>query len=254
MLNSHEIVQRQIKHYENIKLPFSVEVIFVDDGSIPAIMLPSDFKSNLTVYRTGDRRPWTEHIARNWGARIARGEYLLLIDIDYIVPTETIEACLSFKGDRMNFKRRFGILDENGLLRYDDDTLRAWNLKERWIQEWYFPGHRSQFLIRKDLFWKLGGYNEALDGTWRITGGAGEKFWRFWQRAERMGKVKLHPEQPTVFMFPGGKYCNDGIVNKFGMFHNLQRGDEMSVNKLKRRNSNKNKRRLARERLAKEGK
>ena len=69
-------------------------------------------------------------------------------------------------------------------------------------------GHRSQFLMKKKLFWKMGGYNENLDGKWRRTGGAGEKFWRRWQRFEKYGRVCMDDDKLDVFMFPVGKFCD----------------------------------------------
>ena len=75
--------------------------------------------------------------------------------------------------------------------------------KKGWV-----VGHRSQFAMRKDLFWKLGGYNEALEGQWRRTGGAGEKFWRVWQRAEQRGEVTTCERKPDIYMFPVGKFCD----------------------------------------------
>jgi len=162
----------------------------------------------IKIIRTNDTRPWTEHKARNIGARNARGEYLLMIDVDYIVPKETIEKALRFTGQRMAIKRRFGVLNENAEVLDDPETLARWGLKSRWIRRGRVDGHRSQFLMRKDLFWKMGGYNESLDGEWRRTGGAGEKFWRKWQRLERRGKACMDDGTLDMYMFPVGKFCD----------------------------------------------
>ena len=171
----------------------------------------------MKILITNDRRNWTEHIARNIGAKEARGEYLLFLDIDYIVTQEAIDAALDFTGERMNFRRRFGILDWDGRLQYQKKTLATWGLKSRWIRKKFAPGHRSQFLIKRDLFCKLGGYNEALDGKWRRTGGAGEKFWRKWKQLEKENKVKTSKITPTIFMFPNGKFCDFELP----LFHKL---------------------------------
>jgi glycosyltransferase involved in cell wall biosynthesis len=162
----------------------------------------------IKIVRTNDTRPWTEHKARNIGARNAKGEYLLMIDMDYIIPEETIKKAMEFTGDRMPIKRRFGVLDQNGNITDDPKSLRKWGLKKRWIRKREVPGHRSQFLMKKELFWKMGGYNEGLDGKWRRTGGAGEKFWRKWQKLENCGKVVMADDTLDVFMFPGGKFCD----------------------------------------------
>jgi len=162
----------------------------------------------IRIIKTGDTRPWTEHKARNIGARNARGEYLLMIDIDYVVPKETIEKALRFTGQRMAIKRRFAVLDKDANIKHDKETLADWGLKDKWIRKGGVGGHRSQFLMKKELFWKMGGYNESLDGEWRRTGGAGEKFWRKWQRLEKRGKACMDSDTLDMFMFPVGKFCD----------------------------------------------
>lgn len=162
----------------------------------------------IKIIRTNDTRPWTEHKARNIGAKIAKGAYLLMVDVDYIVPKETIEKALTFTGQRMAIRRRFGVLDKDSEIKDDQKTLRHWGLKRRWVRKREVAGHRSQFLMRRDLFWKMGGYNEKLDGKWRRTGGAGEKFWRKWQRLERQGEVSEDQDKLDMFMFPVGKFCD----------------------------------------------
>ena len=162
----------------------------------------------IKIIRTNDTRPWTEHKARNIGARNARGEYLLMIDVDYIVPKETIEKALKFTGQRMAIRRRFAVLDKNADILDDPITLAKWGWKSRWRRRGGVDGHRSQFLMKKDLFWEIGGYNESLDGEWRRTGGAGEKFWRKWQRLERRGKACMDDDTLDMYMFPVGKFCD----------------------------------------------
>ena len=162
----------------------------------------------IKIIRTNDNRPWTEHKARNIGARVAKGDYLLMIDVDYIIPRETIEKALKFSGQRMAIKRRFGVLNKNGDIKNDSKTLKKWGLKNRWIRKGEVAGHRSQFLMESNLFWDMGGYNDTLDGKWRRTGGAGEKFWRKWQKLEKRGTVKTDKEKIYVFMFPVGKFCD----------------------------------------------
>jgi len=39
VLNSHEIVRRQIAHFEKMDLPDDIELIIVDDGSDPPLEL-----------------------------------------------------------------------------------------------------------------------------------------------------------------------------------------------------------------------
>jgi len=39
VLNSHEIVRRQIEHFKKMDLPDDIELIIVDDGSDPPLEL-----------------------------------------------------------------------------------------------------------------------------------------------------------------------------------------------------------------------
>jgi len=162
----------------------------------------------IKIIRTNDTRPWTEHRARNIGAREAKGDYLLMIDVDYVIPKEAIEKAMEFTGQRMDISRRFGVLDKKAEVADDPAILAKWGLKDRWIKRGGVAGHRSQFLMDRKLFWKMGGYNESLDGKWRRTGGAGEKFWRKWQRLEKAGKVCMDSDKLDVLMFPVGKFCD----------------------------------------------
>ena len=70
VLNSHEIVRRQILWWNRMNLPDDVEIIIVDDGSDPPLEADTEV---ARIYRTHDTRPWTWALARNTGARIAKG-------------------------------------------------------------------------------------------------------------------------------------------------------------------------------------
>ncbi len=223
VLNSAEVVRRQILHYSRMNLSSrDVEVIFMDDGSHPP--LSTSVESNgFLIYETNDKRPWTEHIARNRGVELAFGDYVCLIDIDYILPKESIESILQFNGDKMTFKRKFGTLDENGEIDDSRETLLHYGLKPRWLRKEY-TSHRSQYVMRRDLFKQIGGYREDLSGKAHPKGGgAGQKFFHKWQRLERDGKVTTAEHRPLIYMFPVGKYCGHHDYNPFGLFHDLKR-------------------------------
>jgi glycosyltransferase involved in cell wall biosynthesis len=111
---SHEVVRRQVEHFKKMSLPGDIEFIIVDDGSTPPIVC--DGLKNLTVLYTNDKRPWTQGLARNMGAKAAKGEYLLMTDIDHILSKEAIMDSYNFTGDKMIFPRYFGVLLEDGTL------------------------------------------------------------------------------------------------------------------------------------------
>jgi len=230
ILNSHEIVRRQYLHFAKMNLPNDVEIIFLDDGSDPPLT-PCNLK-NFTLHATDDNRQWTTGIARNTGARMARGEYLLMTDIDYIIPRDAIEAARNLKEDKMGFKREFGVLDENGNLTQDMNVLRQWGLAEDRIRSrgTKIAPHPNNFVMRKETYWKLGGYREDRmnegypkctdDGAFKIR----------WTNLLKSGQVTIQDAdlRPTLYMFPSGQYCGDVDYNPFGIFHNLTRKTDVN--------------------------
>lgn len=225
VLDSHEIVRRQLLHYGRMELPNTVEIILVDDGSKPPLRsMPLPKVRNLAIIETHDPRPWTWALARNAGARAARGEYLLMCDIDYIIPRGAIDDAMGLVEDRMNFQREFGVLDEEGQFTQDLAELRRWGLTEQRIQDRgvRVSAHTNDFVMRRSTYWDLGGYRTDLVGK-PYPQGEDRCFQGVWERAQEAGKVNRTEYRPLVYMFPNGKYCGDKDANPFGLFHSLSR-------------------------------
>src|SRR3990172_3134071 len=137
IFNSHEIVRRQLLHFEKMNLPDDVEILYMDDGSNP----PLEGSSKVKVIPVNNPRHDEDgifydgriSIARNMGAKLAQGEFLLMTDIDYIVRDADIEAGRNMKYDKMRFKREFGVLLEDGTVTQDLDVLRQYGLLEERI-------------------------------------------------------------------------------------------------------------------------
>jgi glycosyltransferase involved in cell wall biosynthesis len=223
VLNSHEIVRRQVLHYEKMGLPDDVEIILVDDGSTPPIEVETTLP--LTIHRTNDFREWTWPCARNAGARLAKGEYLIMMDLDHIISKELIEAVKNFTGDFMRFNREFGVLLEDGSLTQDLEILRAYGMPNRDVK---FTPHRNQFAIHKDLYNKMGGFREDRIGKPYPQREDGD-FAKQWRLLYEAGEVRdfddlvEYEKRPTLYMFPNGKYCGDVDHNPFNLFHTLSR-------------------------------
>ena len=164
VLNSHEVLRRQILHWETIGVPDDTEIIIVDDGSDPP--LQSNTKLPLTILGTNDFRPWTWALARNAGAKVAKGEFLIMVDLDHIISGGLIDCVRGFDGDHVRFNREFAILTEDGVFTQDMDTLvgYGWPEERSATKGLKLSPHRNQFAIRKDLFWELGGYVEDRVG------------------------------------------------------------------------------------------
>lgn len=223
-LNSQEVVRRKLLYFDKIGIPDDTEVIYIDDGSDPPIQFNP--RPWLITHYTNDKRPWTWPVARNTAAKMARGEYLLMMDNDHILTREVIDAVREFKGDHMRFNREFGVLDEQGNLTQDRAVLRAYGLPDD--RDLKFTPHRNQFAMHKDLYKKMGGFREdriGLPYPQREDGDFAAK----WRELYEAGEVKDfddligYEHRKTIYMFPNGKYCGDVDHNPFNLFHNLSR-------------------------------
>jgi len=230
VLNSHEVVRRQILHFEKMGLPDDVELILVDDGSTPPIQVETSIK-NFALIQTNDFREWTWPVARNTGARLAKGEYLIMADLDHIITREIIDKARTFSGDFMRFHRQFCVLDEDGNINQDRDVLRSYGLPDSY--KLTLTPHRNQFCMHRDLYWKMGGFREDRIGLPYPQREDGD-FAALWRKLYEAGEVRDfddlhgHENRPTILMFPNGKWCEGGDVdtNPFNLFHNLSRKTE----------------------------
>lgn len=227
VLNSHEIVRRQLLHFKRVGVPDGVEIIYMDDGSDPPLATSDKDLSTFRAVPTNDTRPWTWAVARNSGAKIANGNYLLMTDLDYIITRQAMEKALAFDRDYLGFRREFGVLDENGVFTQDLDVLQSWGLlperaRSRGVN---LPPHPNNFTIRKDLFFQMGGYREDLIGKPYPAGEDNlfKKTRKQWVATGKMTENTGPDERPTIYMFPNGQYCGDVDADPKGMFHTLTR-------------------------------
>lgn len=224
VLDSHEAFRRQCRHLERIGIPDDTEIIIVDDDSDP----PLEYHGRLplTILPTHDPRPWAWAPARNKGARAARGEYLLMFDLDHIVSRELIDYVRAFGGQKVQFKREFAVLREDGSFSQDLDTLVEYG----WPPERYkskglgIPPAPNQFAMRRDLFWELGGYREDWVERRGYPQGEDNEFKARWQRGVLAGKWQVSEHRPTIYVFPTGKLVGHDVdFDPKGMFHKLTR-------------------------------
>jgi hypothetical protein len=206
--NSHEIVRRQLLYFKKIDLP--VEIIIVDDNSSPPI--PG------ATLRTNNTLAWTQGLGRNLGAKNAHGEYLFMTDIDHILSREAIEDALNFNGNKMIFRRQIAILDENGNVKQDKETLKDWGYEKEGLGA---SVHGNTFVMKKSIFESLGGYSpETCSLGYHPIGRKGDDcyFNTKWNHAF-MGIAPAVGRD--IYMFPTGRFNITGNLNPKGLFHNL---------------------------------
>lgn len=218
VLNSHSGLHRQLLHMEREGLPESTEFILVDDGSDPPIENTSSLP--ITIIRTGDTRPWTWALARNAGARIAQGEYLLMYDLDHIVTRELLDYVVATDYPRLQFRRRLAVLDEEGRLTQDLTVLSEYGMRPRMSLR--VESHHNSFAMRRDLFWELGGYREDMIGT-EYPAGEDSEFWHKWEEYRDARGIVLPSNTPILYVFPNGRWCGDVDYDSHGLFHTLSR-------------------------------
>ena len=221
ILDSHEVLRRQLLHWERIGIPDDTEIIIVDDGSNPPLQNTSSL--DVTIYKTHDSRPWTWALARNIGATLARGEYLLMFEIDHIITRELLDFVRGYDGDKVLFLREFAVLDGDGVLTQDRDVLEVYGLpKDKGLKVGPLP---NNFAMRKDVFWKLGGYREDLV-TRPYPQGEDRLFKKAWLVHQRKHNATVAVHRPVIYVFPVGKLIGDVDADPQHLFHSLTRKTE----------------------------
>lgn len=132
-----------------------LEVVIVDDGS-PGIAAGEverpEGLPNLKIYRVTVDLPWHQHAARNIGAFRAKSPWLLLTDMDHLVPEATLQTLLDLEAD--------------------PDVVYTFPRVDPKLQPKIHPvsgcphPHPNTFLMTKELFWKIGGYDEDFCGIY----------------------------------------------------------------------------------------
>jgi glycosyl transferase family 2 len=142
-----------------------LSVIVVDDGSPVPAVLPFPLSVPVRLFRIQVDVPWNWLAARNIGAHHADEGWLLLSDMDHVVPPETAEAL---------------VLDA-----HDPKAIYAFARREHTGEE--VPPHSASFLLTRKVFWRTGGYDEALSGHYGTDGD-------FRRRARDVAQMRVLPQ------------------------------------------------------------
>ena len=125
-----------------IELMKKLHFILIDDCSHEKDDLAINFPINLTLLRVTDNIPWNQPGAKNLGFKFATTDWVFTSDIDHVLLPEMCEKIIELKKDK-GIVYFFSRLTDKGESRNP---------------------HPNSFLIHKDIFWKLGGYDEDFCG------------------------------------------------------------------------------------------
>ena len=126
----------------------AVEFVVVDDGSDPALQI-TDIAPGparplaITLARIQQDIAWNMPGARNLGALLARGRWLLFHDVDHFLPGASLQLLLQHRA----------ALDAGTLYRFAriEDGVAI-------------NPHINSFLCSREAFWRAGGYDEDFAG------------------------------------------------------------------------------------------
>jgi hypothetical protein len=150
------MLRRQIEHLAGLKkwIRESVELIVVDDGSprFPAfdVMIEGDdTETRERLFRMGVDIPWNMDACRNLAVSQASTDWVLLTDIDHLVPEKTwIKILTASLNPRQVYK--FGRVSEPDLAPYKP--------------------HPNTWLMTREIYDRAGGYDERLAGWYGTDG------------------------------------------------------------------------------------
>jgi hypothetical protein len=116
-------------------------VIIVDDGSPTAPAKGEEIGCPLLIYRMAEDIPWNQDACRNIGVHHAVTPWVLLTDMDHVVPEATWRPLL--------------------LRSHDPETVYRFSRVSAPEMAPYKPHPNSWFMTRA-MFEKVGGYDEKL--------------------------------------------------------------------------------------------
>lgn len=152
------MLQKQIEIFNSYPkdIKKNIEFIVVDDAS-PIGERAEECKLNpkgfdFKLYRILTDLRWNWLQCRNLGAKEAKHDWILMTDIDHIIPEKTMTKIMTTEFDHRSFY-----------------TFPRIN----WADGSEYKPHPNSYMMTKQRYWKIGGYDETYaghygtDGMWR---------------------------------------------------------------------------------------
>lgn len=150
--NNRGMLLKQLAAFRALPPPYALrfEFIVVDDCSdLPDVPVPADLPFTYERYRLTEKVRWNQDACRNLGVSKATHDWLLLTDMDHMP-----------LGDAVKF-----MFDEMA------SPKTAYRFSRKTLPDCsdYKP-HPNTWFIHKDLYEKVGGYDERLAGLYGTDG------------------------------------------------------------------------------------
>ena len=138
-------------------LKMGIKVVIVDDASpgCNAAEVIADFGytgMDIEVYRVLKDIPWNQDGARNLAMQEVKTDWVLMTDMDHLLPKRQAELMLEF---------------------VEDKAAPGWYyMPDQWLVQGVslHKPHPNTFLMRVDDFWVMGGYDEDFAGWYGSDG------------------------------------------------------------------------------------
>lgn len=157
--NNQHVLNLQIEYWKEWGSITNLELIFLDDGSYPALDL-SAIPKWVRKLRIIDDIPWNQPGAKNLAVTLASGSWILFLDADQFFDKEKILQLIS----------QLPILDTNLIYRF-----------KRFCSKTHYEliVHQNCQLISKNTFENFGGYDEDFAGNYGHEDAYFERLWKF---------------------------------------------------------------------------
>lgn len=211
--NQPEMLAKQIEYWH--EWPEEVEIIVVDDGSqdYPALSVLEpvyDVFPQLSLYRVKEDIPWNQPGARNLGFKVAKAPWCINDDIDHVFDGENVRKALELTRDMGDEAKYFFQMNR---VKPDGSPINKM--------------HPSLYLIRKETYWDIGGFNEDFSGHY-----GWDDFYFAWL-LEHLGYEKVPKYEIKFFCFNGEEEAVGGETHSPGLDRDSSHNNGL-LNELKR--------------------